>query len=130
MPTSFAIHDTRRLVLSRAWGAVSDADILRHYARLEADPGFDAQFDQLCDLQEVTHMEASTSLLRTLATAFSQGSLRAFVAPRDYEYGVCRMFQSLCEGEGIQVEVFREFGDALDWIRPTDAAPDGLDRAG
>lgn len=124
MPVSYQLESARRLVRSRAWGVLTDAEIEAHYARLVQDPGFEPNFRQLCDMTEVTRIDATAEMLRRLAqrAIFSPGTQRAFVAVQDAHYGLTRMFQVFCELEGTRVEIFREIADADAWLDPAPLA--------
>jgi hypothetical protein len=118
VPVSYRFEPARNLVVSRAWGVLTDDDILAHYKRLVEDPGFKPTFRQLCNMGEVTRIEATTELLRRLArqSIFFPGTQRAFVAVQDSHYGLTRMFQAFCELEGTRVEIFRDTASAEAWL--------------
>lgn len=124
MPVSYQLEPARRLVRSRAWGVLTDSEIEAHYTRLAQDTGFDPSFRQLCDMTEVTRIDATAEMLRRLAqrAIFSPGTQRAFVAVQDAHYGLTRMFQVFCELEGTRVEIFRDTADADAWLDPVPAA--------
>jgi hypothetical protein len=124
VPVSYQLEPVRRLVRSRAWGVLTDREIEAHYTRLVHDPGFESSFRQLCDMTEVTRIDATAEMLRRLAqqAIFSPGTQRAFVAVQDAHYGLTRMFQVFCELEGTRVEIFRDTADADAWLDPAPAA--------
>lgn len=123
MPVSYRLDSARHLVLSRAWGVLTDQEIEAHYKRLAADPGFQPTYRQLCDMMEVTRLDATADMLRRLAqqSIFSPGTRRAFVAAQDSHYGLTRMFQVFCEIEGTRVEVFRDLASAETWLDSAEA---------
>ena len=41
----------------------------------------------------------------------------AFVAPRDLEFGLLRMFEMLRKAEGVRTSVFRDKERAVEWLR-------------
>jgi len=118
VPVSYRLEPARNLVVSRAWGVLTDDEIVAHYKRLVEDPGFKSTFHQLCDMMEVTRIEATTEMLRQLArqSIFSPGTQRAIVAVQDSHYGLTRMFQVFCELEGTRVEIFRDTASAEAWL--------------
>ena len=69
----------------------------------------DAQFDltstEVRELADFARMLVSGATVRT-----------AFVAPRDLEFGLLRMFEVLREGKGVQTSVFRDKERALEWL--------------
>lgn len=126
MPADYSLDLPHRLVRSRAWGSLTDTESHLHYVKLAADPAFEPSFRQLCDLSEVTAIEASPDTLRTLArlAVFAPGTRRAFVANEDEHFGLARMLQMFCEIEGTEVGVFRNIRAAEDWLGlPTTAPP-------
>jgi hypothetical protein len=125
VPVTYRIDPGRHLVVSRAWGILTDDDIEAHYKRLVEDPGFEPTFRQLCDMMGVTRIDVSTEVLRRLArqSIFAPGTQRAFVAAQDAHYGLTRMFQVFCELEGTRVEVFRDTASGESWLE-TATAPE------
>lgn len=118
MPAAYRIDRERGLVLSRAWGALRDDDIRRHYTELAADPAFDPSFRQLVDLLEVTAVELTGACIAEIAKRrdFGPGARRAYVAATDVAYGVARMLEAYAESVGGEVEVFRDPGSAERWL--------------
>jgi len=118
MPTDYTIDPVRRLVISRAYGILTQAESSGLYDALESDPEFDPAFRQICDLTDVTDLHASADHLRALAEdlAFRRTSRRAFVAPSDFFYGLARMLETYIELEGGDVGVFRTLAEAEAWL--------------
>jgi len=82
LPTSYEIDPQRRLVTSRIWGAVTDAEIHQHNQKLRYDPKFDPTFQQLVDMTGITTIGVSTSMINetSLDQFFEPGTRRAFIA--------------------------------------------------
>jgi hypothetical protein len=118
MPTSYQVDPVQRLVHSRSWGTLTDAEVVDLYRRLATEPEFEPTFRQLCDLREVTRLATSTTTLRDLArsSVFAPGARRAFVVGSDVNYGIARMFQTYCELAGLEVNVFRDEPSATAWL--------------
>lgn len=118
MPTEYRIEPALQLVRTRAFGVLSEADSLEHYGQIQADPGFEPTFRQLCDLTDVTELHASQAFIRDLAcmTVFAPGTRRAFVAPQPLYYGLTRMLQAFAELEGSTIGVFRSLREAEEWL--------------
>jgi hypothetical protein len=125
LPTEYALEPAQRLVRSRAWGILTDAESLEHYRRIAADPAFQPSFRQLCDLRGVTQIEAASKTLRDLASSsiFAPDARRAFVAQTDEHFGLARMLQAFCESEGAEVGVFRTLAEAEAWLQLLPSAP-------
>ena len=118
MPLAYRIDPSRAIVLSRAWGPLPDADVHAFYARLRSDPAFDPAFRHLVDLCEVPRVTASADALGRMARAspFAPGARRAVVVAADLAHGLARMFAAYAELTGGEVAVFRDFGEAEQWL--------------
>jgi hypothetical protein len=120
MPASYLIDHARRVVFSRGWGDLTDADLAGHQATLLADPAFEPTFGQLCDLSEVTsEAHVTTAGVQYLAgrDVFAPWARRAFVAPRPLSFGLARIFALLreCRGE-LAIEVYQDLAPARHWV--------------
>jgi hypothetical protein len=118
MPESYEIDTARELVLSRAWGILSDADLYNHYFRLRVDPSFEPTFCQLVDLREVVRIDISAQAIASVASAtlFKPTTRRAFVVATDVAFGLSRMFAAYTERAGGSVAVFRTCFEAELWL--------------
>lgn len=118
MPTSYEIDPQRRLVTSRIWGAVTDAEIHQHNQKLRYDPKFDPTFQQLVDMTGITTIGVSTSMINetSLDQFFEPGTRRAFIATDDAVFGMARMFALRAEGLGQTIQVFRDSDEAREWL--------------
>jgi hypothetical protein len=118
MPTSYNIDRDRRMVFCRAWGELSSKDVLEHYQQMRDDPAFDATFQQLGDLREVSKVTATKESVRDAARmhVFEPGTRRAFVADNDTIYGMARMFAAYSHYEDQDLEVFRDMNSAQQWL--------------
>lgn len=126
MPTEYHFDLDNRLVVSRAWGVLTDDESAAHYHTMSHDAAFDSSFRQLCDLRAVTQLRATPEGLRALACSsyFSPGTKRAFIASADAHFGLARMLQVFCEFEGTEVGVFRNEEEARAWLGLPPAADD------
>jgi len=61
MPTEFSVDTSRRLILTRASGTLTLADITAARRQLCADPAFDRTFNELFDLRDVTEVAISAA---------------------------------------------------------------------
>lgn len=118
MPASYDLDPESRLVRSRVWGVIGNAETQAHYAKMKADGGFDPGFRQLCDLTDLDRLELTPDDLRALARlrVFAAGAKRAFVAPVDHHFGLARMLEVYSESEGSEVRVFRTRAEAEEWL--------------
>jgi len=97
MPAAYVIDSAHRVVLSRAWGLLTDDELARHQQELSADPAFDPSFDQLFDFEGVTRTDLTTIGIRLLARSntFGEHSRRAFVVVSQSMFGMMRMYELL-----------------------------------
>lgn len=121
MPWEYTIDVDARLVYSRAWGHLTDVDLLDHQHQLARDPLFDRDLSQLVDFLGVIDMAAvKTDTLMTLARQNLWGahSRRAFVVVQAEAFGLVRMFQVHREAaDGTdQIRLFTTREEALAWL--------------
>jgi hypothetical protein len=118
MPESYEIDPQRELIVCRAWGEFSNADLRGHYRRLASDPAFSPQYRQLGDLRDVTafSVDSATIAAEAHASIFARGTRRAFVAPKGLAYGLARMFVAHASAAGQVMEVFTERDVAEQWL--------------
>ncbi len=128
MPVAFTIDLPRRLVLSRAWALVTDADLLVHASTLGADPRFEPTFRQLIDFTAVTDISVSTTTIHQMArlSPFRPGARRVLVAGSDVIYGMARMFQMLREPVADEIHIVRSILPALEWLELADVSTEIL----
>jgi hypothetical protein len=127
MPCAYRIDSARRIVFSRASGVVTESDLRDHRARLAADPDFDPSFEQLFDFSDVTGVQVSSAYFRQRAIIgeiFDSRARRAFVTPDDAVYGSARAFLAWLGNTPNTVRLFRDMGEARQWLglEETDAA--------
>ncbi|MCE9568257.1 MAG: hypothetical protein K8U57_40170 [Planctomycetes bacterium] len=119
MPADFFIETRLGVVFSKATGVYGKADVVDHMDRLQSNPDFRPQFNQLADFRDVSIMTLSADDIRQLAkrTIFSVSSRRAFVVTGELEFGLARMFGTYRELAGESgIVTFREMKDALAWL--------------
>ena len=118
MPVTYEIDPTKRLVISKLWGAVREEEVHEHNSRLRNDPKFDPSYKQLVDLTGITQVLVGTGMINDTARDqfFNPGTPRAFAASSDATFGLARMFALRAEGGGQTIEVFRELARAEEWL--------------
>jgi hypothetical protein len=125
MPISYRIDVDRQRVLTRAWGVLTDDDILLHKARLLADPAFRPGMRQLSDISGIDRLAVTAAGVQAMVAhdakhaARLQGSRLALVVPADASFGMARMYQSLGDGNAEGVGVFRTIAEAEAWLDAT-----------
>jgi hypothetical protein len=128
MPLAYAIDSARCLVLSRAWGVLTDYDLLAHARAVAADPRFAPHFNQLGDLREVTEFQVSSATIwqAVRLNPFGAGARRAAVVGSDLVYAMARMYQMMRVHSLDEMEVFRELDQALHWLGLAEASTELL----
>jgi hypothetical protein len=127
MPADYTIDTERRLVYSRGWGDLTDADLLEHQRRLALDPRFHPDFSQLIDLLGVSSAEGVTAngvMEVAKRHVYGPRSRRALVATDLATFGLARMFQTYRDiaGGDDQIHVFTSLEDAWAWLRMSPGA--------
>jgi hypothetical protein len=118
MPIAHTIDTERRVVRSRLWGIVTEADAWESVAALRNDPSFDPTYNQLADLREMKEARVGGNTVRELAVMpiFAPQSRRALVVASDLQYGISRMTTSHAETGHQQMAIFRTVADAEAWL--------------
>jgi hypothetical protein len=118
MPVSYRIEPAMHLVLSRARGRFTNAELRDFYHQLAADPRFRPEYCQLSNVDDVTEFELDSWMIAQVASwpIFDVGTRRAIVAAGDVGFGLARMFSSYGERVGQDVRVFRTEAEALAWL--------------
>jgi hypothetical protein len=118
LPAEYQIDVERKLVVSRAWGALTDDDVREHYRALRADPLFDPTYRQLIDMTGITAdlVDITTKRRESQRQIFTPGVRRAWVASQDYTFGMARMYAVAAEGQGQNIGVFRARSEAEEWL--------------
>jgi hypothetical protein len=126
MPAEYLIDRKLCVVFSRAWGVLTDTDLLEHQRRLGQDPQFEPSLNQIFDFLGVTVVEVTPMGIRTLAerTLFGAGARRAFVVHPGAMamFGLMRMFEILTSEHPDELRVqFDHVKKAQQWIGIPDA---------
>jgi len=120
VPVQSTIHTELRIVIGRAWGYVTAAEIAAHQDKLLADPSFNPDFNQLMDASKMTDWQVSIDDAQTAARRkfFSPLSKRAFVKPHPTTSSVARVFESDVEltKKASKIELFSDVPSALEWL--------------
>jgi hypothetical protein len=123
MPISYKIDLDRRLVYTRSWGVLTDADILAHKEQLALDPKFCPTMGQLSDVREIERLAVTTEGVKAMV-AHDQahadrrsGHRVAFVVSTDEAFGMARMYSQRSNPD--LVSVFRSLTDAVEWLEAT-----------
>jgi hypothetical protein len=118
MAFAYVVDPGRSLVLSRGFDTLTDADLLNHVRSVRANAAFRGDMCQLADFRDVVQIAISAAGIRELAALnpWGPGARRAVVVGSDYAYGMARMYQIIREPSEEELEIFRDLGEALDWL--------------
>jgi hypothetical protein len=122
MPYSYRIDIDHEVVLFRASGEFSGAEMLACLNEVVASPGFQPSFSHLVDLRDVTDFQATAADMRRRAeadkrmeTQIDSGRI-ALVSSRDSVYGMTRMYEILMDDAPNETRSFASIGDAAEWL--------------
>jgi len=127
MPADFDIDSANRIIRSRAWGDLTDEDLLAHMDRIAAlfeEGTIDATWSQIYDLRSVESIDGlSGDGIRSLASGnpWPEGSFRAILTPQTAVYGMARMYGTM--GDNIDpartkfVRICRSLTEADEWVQ-------------
>lgn len=122
MPIEYDIIEDKQLVLAKGVGIVTGKDVIKHLDALSEDQRYSAPMKKLVDYRtiesiNITPEEATTIALKkdTFSKKFHAEKC-VFVSPGDMTYGTSRVHQSLVDASDINTAVFRQIGEALDWL--------------
>jgi hypothetical protein len=118
MPASYWIDQPLGVVFSRAWGVLTDEDLLAHGKVLRADARLTPGLRQIVDFRDVTKLDVTSEGVRRSAknNPFGSDTRRSFVAPLDETLGMIRMFGIYMNADPSQFRIFRTLGPAMEWV--------------
>jgi hypothetical protein len=118
MPGSYHIDTRRRMIVIRAWGALTDLEAGEIGRAIKADPAFDASFVRLEDLRDVSKLALTTQFAEYAASRHrvAPPPRRAFVVASDVAYGMARMLQLLADAAPEQFLVTKDYDEACRWL--------------
>ena len=118
MPFKTSFDERRQLMRVSFNGVVECDDFLAAFKALKRDPRNDVAVPELIDFEQVADITASVDTIRALARDGSPNKTApmAINAPRDFAYGVARMFVAMREPGDREVSIFRSRPEAESWI--------------
>lgn len=118
MPLTHVIDASRRVIVARASGVLTEDDLRATRILMQGDRAFNPTFGQLLDLRAATEIVVSVPAMARLAasSAFAPGVRRAFVGVTDAQYSMAWMFAMLSEPHDQLVHVFRDISIAEAWL--------------
>jgi hypothetical protein len=120
MPFETSFHPSWRLIITRAWGHITLADVRAYQQELAARPEFDPSWGHVVDAGGAVQVDLSGDELRQLAetSVLAPSARRAMVATDRAIFGLCRMYGTLFERQvdGSTVGVFTTLREAIEWV--------------
>ena len=125
VPIEYDIDFARRIVIVSPRGALTFEEITEYQRQVWTRPDI-AGYNELVNMNEVTGINGDTinnvKQLAELSSAMDPSigpSKLAIVATADFHYGMGRMYKVFREshpGSPKQVQVFRDYEDAMCWL--------------
>lgn len=122
MTVAYDFVEEWRLVLVKISDTVTFEQLTAYLKSLSRDPRYRPPMSKLVDFREcrdyaLTREEAENfaGLNRELSAVFTNEKC-AIVAPGDLEYGMSRVHEMYTTGVGLEITVFRQLRDALNWL--------------
>jgi len=113
------IDASDRVVILGISGELNDEGLRTLAAELRSAQEITPDFGLLIDFRNAVGRDVTTQGVRALAAeslVLSPDSRRALVVPSDLGFGMGRMYQMLREGQGGQINVFRDIDEARRWV--------------
>ena len=119
MALTFQVDKAQGVVRSHGTGVLTMEDLLKYFADTRADPDFRPSMHRVMDLSDVTQLPSSEDIRSLAAFARTKAPLEtarmAIIASSDLAFGVSMMFKAFV-GYGERLIVFRDEGEAMDWL--------------
>jgi len=119
MSTKFKFDIENRILFVKRFGSIKPGELAEEMQKMTSQSEYSGIDRLLTDLTESDLTAISTDELERHAelcrNKFKNLSAVALLAPKDYTFGISRMFEMLTTLEHI--EVFRETKDALEWLK-------------
>lgn len=124
MPLEYTLDPSHRLLVTRASGVLTAAEIAAHWHRLIEEERLEPPFRHLVDLREVTDASAVPGDLPRQLTppGGAVGVRRAFVALAGALFGLARQHATYAELSGAETDVFTTVRAAEAWLGLTPGA--------
>lgn len=118
MPLTFVIDHENRLICSKGWGVLTEADMADAKQRLREQTEFDPMYREFCDFTGVTDFQLTAKQVQAFArtSPFAQQARRAVVVSSDVVFGMVRMYGLVGDRDPENHRIFRDFPSALRWF--------------
>src|SRR5436189_2836931 len=120
MPFETNFHPSWRLMITRAWGHITLADVRAYQQELAARPEFDPTWGHVIDAGGAVQVDLSSEEIGQLAatSVLAPSARRAMVATDGAIVGLFCMYRTLFElqVDGSAVGVFTTLREAIEWV--------------
>ncbi len=106
----------------RPEGLLTLADILENRQEMSRLLSQTPNLHELIDLTGVTELQITSEDVYVIAWTEKRLNLnkakrlRAVVAPTDFFFGMCRMYEMITEASETEIQVFRDLASAAKWL--------------
>ena len=122
MTVGYTFDDRWKLVFVNIADTVTFEQLMLYLKSLSQDPRYRPPMKKLVEFRkcrkfDLTRDQAEkfAALNRDLSSCFANEKC-AIVAPGDLEYGLSRAHEMYLSGSGLDIKVFRQLPEALDWL--------------
>jgi hypothetical protein len=117
MAFSFHLDERTGIFHIRAFGKVTDAQLMDLWDRLSHEPLFVAGRPIICDCSAVVATLVSSNLIKSCAKAArARHNPLAIIAPKAVVFGLARMYQIYSDPDDKRVHVFASAQEAMAWL--------------
>ncbi len=124
MTILFSINQNKGYFTSKYEGSISDSELLCAYKDFFQGGEWVAGLNELCDLSEANLINITSKGLEALADyteeIYKQNGHEkvktAEYAPKDFHFGIARMYSAMADESRENVKVFHEIKDAENWL--------------
>jgi hypothetical protein len=122
MTVDYAFFEKWKLVIVNITDTVTFEQMVTHLISLSKDPLYQPPMNKLVDFRkcrkyELTRDQAEKfAVLNRELSNFFLNEKCAIVAPKDLEYGMSRVHEMYISDSGLDIQVFRQLPEALDWL--------------
>jgi hypothetical protein len=123
LPADVELLPVERILLTRAWGALVDEDIVDHMVRTAAmfrDGTLDGDWAQIVDFTAVADVDGITTAgIRRAAEGnpWPRYAVRVFVVSTDEQFGLARMYQAMGRRKTDDLNLTRSAEEARAIVR-------------
>jgi hypothetical protein len=126
VPIDYAFNVRKKLLVTRAFGAISDRELQECVNRIRQDGRFSGDLDQMGDYRGVTSVDDVTiEFLRGFGQQWQllPGARRAYVAESPDTLAILRVLEVFTSQGDNEVKVFQSIHDAWRWLGRPLAVP-------